>query len=127
LAVFCSHLHIKLRDQAVRQVLLEDFSLLIDLFLMEIIDIVDFTLLSPLLHFACNESFLAHEIVLNLKKVFVKLSVNLSLLLLEFGNLRGLISPRNNSINAQFAVLGSLSEDLLLGYFLLHHGKDFFL
>lgn len=93
LTVFRAHLQVKLRDQAVRQILLEDFSLLIDLLLMQVVDVVDFTLLSPLLHFARNESLLAHEIVLNLKKVFVKLRVYFGLLLLEFGNLCGFICP----------------------------------
>ena len=100
LAVFSAHFHVKLRDQAVRQVLLEDFSLLIDLLLMEFVNIVDFTLLSPLLYFTGNQSFLAHEIVLDFKKVLVKLRINLSLLLLEFGNLSWLICPRDYGINA---------------------------
>ena len=127
LAVFLTHLSVKLSDQAIWEMLLEDLLLLLDLTLVKVTDILNLTILGSLLNFAGDVGLLAHVIVFNVQQVFVELVVNILLLLLKSHELSRLMSAGNDGINTLLAVSGTLAEFLLLGNLLLHHGENFFL
>lgn len=64
----------------------EDLLLLDELFLLELFNVPDFTILSALLDFSHYLSFFAHELVLLVKQILLELHVNVFLLMLKFLN-----------------------------------------
>lgn len=127
LAVFFAHLGIELGQQAVWKVGHQDVLLLLNLLVVQVRDVVDFTLLGAFLDLLVDLSFLDDVLIIDVNQILLKLRVNVLLLLLEVLELLWLVSARNDGIDTTLPIVSGLAELLLLGNLLLHHGEDFFL
>jgi len=104
LAILFSHLSVENSHETVRQVLLEDLLLLVDLLVLEVGDVLHLTVLAAHLHVTLDLAFLSHVVVLDLEELFVELVVDIFLLLLEFGELGRLVRPADDGVDTAFAV-----------------------
>ena len=107
--------------------MLEDFLLLLQLLLTDLVEVFDFTLLRALLDLAHDLDFLTSVVSVNFVDVAVQLGINIGLLLLVLSDLFRFIKARNDGIDTTLAIISRLSQLLLFRDLLFHHGQHLFL
>jgi len=127
LTLLLTKLVIESRHEGIRQVVLEDLLLLLNLTLLELLNHAYFTILASLLHVLSDRSLSLLVLVFKFLDLLLHLDLNFLLLSLKLFNLSIINSAGDQGVNSLYSILALLSDFLLLANLLFHHGQDFFL